>query len=125
MPIEKTENYIRIRIADPTGFTRFRVKTLGKGIKGVIGFLKGGGSKLQSILFPRDRYDMKSAKSWVSSHGYKVSETLIVHDIIIDPKTLDLTFIEETVTETQEAAIERPARKAWEWLLDEETEWTL
>ena len=122
MPVEATANYIRVRVADPAGFTRFRVKTLGSGIKAVIGFMKGGGSKIQSILFPRERYDMKSARSWVSSHGYKVHETLLVHDIIIDPKTFDLTFIEESVTETQETAIPRPKVKPWAWMLDEETE---
>ena len=124
MPVETTANYIRVRVADPAGFIRFRVKSLTKGIKAVIGFMKGGGSKIQSILFSRDKYDMKAARSWVSSHGYKVHETLVVYDIIIDPKTFDLTFIEETVTETQEAVIARPQVKPWAWLLEEDVEWT-
>jgi hypothetical protein len=124
MPVETTANYIRVRVADPEGFTRFRVKTLGSGIKAVIGFMKGGGSKIQSILFPRERYNMKSARAWVVSHGYKVNETLLVYDIIIDPKTFDLTFIEESVTETEESAVERPKVKPWAWLLDDETELT-
>jgi hypothetical protein len=67
---------------------------------------------------------MKAAKTWVVSHGYKVNETLLVYDIIIDPKTFDLTFIEESVTETEESAVERPKVKPWAWLLDDETELT-
>jgi hypothetical protein len=103
------------------------VKTLGKGIKAVIGFKKGGGSQIQSILFPRGSYDLKSAKSWVSSHGYKVHETLLVKDIdfVIDPKTLDfvaLRFVEETVNEEEEAQVPRPKKNAWDWMLDNETE---
>lgn len=117
-----TENiqFIRIRVADPTNFIRFRVKSLDNGIKSVMGFLKDGASEIQSILLPRDKYDLKSAKQWVSEHGYKVNETLLVYDIIIDPKTFDLTFIEETVTETQEAKVERPKVKPWAWLVEDD-----
>jgi hypothetical protein len=122
MPIEKTANFIRIRVASPTQFIRFRVKTLGKGIKAVLGFKKGGGSEIQSVLFPRGRYDLTSAKAWIKSHGYTIHETLIVWDIIVNPKTFDLTFIEETVTEEEEAEVPRQKRKPWEWLLDEDTE---
>ena len=51
MPIDVTANYVRIRVANPSKFIRMRVKTLGKGIKGIIGFMKGGGSEIQSLLF--------------------------------------------------------------------------
>lgn len=112
--------YIRIRVADPINFSRFRVKSLENGIKSVMGFIKDGGSEIQSILLPRDKYDLKSAKIWVNQHGYKINETLLVYDIIIDPKTFDLTFIEETVTETQEAKVERPKRKPWAWMLEDD-----
>ena len=112
--------YIRIRVADPINFSRFRVKSLENGIKSVMGFIKDGGSEIQSILLPRDKYDLKTAKVWANQHGYKINETLLVYDIIIDPKTFDLTFIEETVTETQEAKIERPKRKPWAWMLEDD-----
>jgi|YelNatPaOPRAMG01_1025707.scaffolds.fasta_scaffold66955_2 hypothetical protein len=125
MPIEKTPNYIRIRVESPSKFVRFRVKTLGKGIKAVIGFFKEGGSKIQSLLFPRSRYTLAEAKAWVKSHGYTVHETLLVYDIIINPKTFNMIFIEETVDEVQESQIPRPTRKPWQWLLDDEVEWTL
>ncbi|MGD0343104.1 MAG: hypothetical protein ABSA76_15495 [Bacteroidales bacterium] len=123
MPVETTANYIRVRVAENEKFNRFRVETLSSGIKAVRGYINQV-SKIQSILFSRERYDMKAAKTWVVSHGYKVNETLLVYDIIIDPKTFDLTFIEESVTETEESAVERPKVKPWAWLLDDETELT-
>jgi hypothetical protein len=116
--------YIRVGVAERNNFSRFRVKTLENGIKSVIGFTKDGCSEIQSILLPREKHDLKSAILWVSSHGYKINETLLVHDIIINPKTFDLTFIEETVTETQEAKIERPKSKPWAWLLEEDVNLT-
>lgn len=118
--MNENAEYIRVRVADPINFVRFRVKTLENGIKSVMGFIKDGGSEIQSILLPREKFDLKTAKIWVTSHGYKVNETLLVYDIIIDPKTFDLTFIEETVTETQEAKVERPKSKPWAWLLEED-----
>jgi hypothetical protein len=125
MPIEQTANYIRIRVANPSQFIRFRIKLLGKGIKAVIGFKKVGGSEIQSLLFPRNRYDLKSAKAWASSHNYKVSETFLVYDIEIDTKTLDMKFIEESVSEEEEVEAPRPKREPWAWLLDEDWEWTI
>ena len=62
MPIDVTANYVRIRVASPSKFARLRVKTLGKGIKGIIGFMKGGGSEIQSFLFPRKQYTLAQAK---------------------------------------------------------------
>ncbi len=122
MPVETTANFIRIRVANPSDFIRMRIKTLGKGIKAVIGFKKAGGSEIQSLLFPRGRYDMKAAKEWVKSHGYAVHETFLVLDIIVNPKTFDLTFIEETVTEEEEAEVPRAKRNPWDWMLDDEVE---
>jgi hypothetical protein len=124
MPIEKTANFIRIRVASPSKFIRFRVKILGKGIKAVIGFKKGGGSQIQSLLFPRGQYDLKSAKAWVKSHGYSVSETLLIYDIEIDPKTLEMKFVEETVTEEEEEQAPRPERKPWDWLLEDDADFS-
>ncbi len=122
MPVETTANFIRIRVASPSQFIRMRIKTLGKGIKAVIGFKKAGGSEIQSLLFPRSRYTMSEARAWVKSHGYSVHETFIVWDIIVNPKTFDLTFIEETVTEEEEAEVPRTKRNPWDWMLDDEVE---
>ena len=117
---ETTASYIRVAVAEHTNFNRFRVKPLENGIKSVIGFVKEGGSEIQSILLPRERFDLKTAKSWVALHGYKVNETFLVYDIIINPKTFDLTFIEETVSETKEAEVARPKVKPWAWMLQDD-----
>jgi len=84
-------------VASPTLFSRFRVKLLGKGIKAVIGFKKSGGSEIQSFLFPKDQYNLAQAKAWIKAHNYHVSETkaYYVHNIDIDPNTLEL-ILEET-----------------------------
>jgi len=120
MPIEKTPNFIRIRVASPKLFTRFKVKLLGKGIKAVIGFKKGGGSQIQSLLFPRSRYTLKTAKAWVKKHGHSVSETYWVTDILIDPTTLDL-ILEETVARSEEEVPEVDMKKVtkdeFAWLI--------
>lgn len=101
MPIEKTANFIRIRIVNPKSFIRFRVKTLGKAIKAVIGFKKGGGSQIQSLLFSRKKWTLKTAKAWVKAHNYTVSESFWVTDISIDPETMELV-LEETVANDED-----------------------
>lgn len=102
MPIEKTTNFIRIRVSNPKQFIRFRVKTLGKGIKAVIGYKKGGGSQIQSVLFPRSRYTLAQAKAWVKKHGYTVSESFLVTDISINLDTNELV-ITETVAKNNDS----------------------
>jgi len=124
MPIDITANYIRIKVASSKGFTRFRVKSLGKGIKAVIGFKAGGGSQIQSVLFPKGNYTLASAKAWVKSHGYHVAESFYVYDIHVGVNFLDFeeekinSEIEEIVQETLPDKV--PVKKGkWEWLLDE------
>lgn len=121
MPIEKTANYIRIRVVSPSQFSRFRIKLLGKGIKAVIGFMKGGGSKIQSLLFPRKKYTLKTAKAWVKSHGHTVEETYFVNEIDIDPETMDLV-LEETVAtaedEAREIDIDEIEEDEFKWLIE-------
>lgn len=121
MPVEKTPNFIRIRVADPKQCKRFRIKVLGKGIRGVICFKKTGGSMIQSLLFPRSRYTLKTAKAWVKAHKMKVSETFWVHEILIDPTTLEL-ILEETIaedeTEVKKVDVAKMSKETWEWLLE-------
>ena len=101
MPIEITPNYIRVRVANPKQFVRFRVKILGKGIRAVIGFRKKGGSQIQSLLFPRKRFTVKQVRAWIKSHGFTIQESYLVKEILIDPKTNELYF-EETVVDLSE-----------------------
>lgn len=123
MPIDVTANYIRIRVASPKKFARFRVKTLGKGIKAVIGFMAGGGSQIQSVLFPKSQFSLSEAKSWIKSHGYHVAETFLVYDFEVGVDYID--FIEEKVeadvTELVEETLPEKIpkkRNSWDWLVE-------
>lgn len=126
MPIDVTANFIRIRVANPKQFIRFAVKTLGKGIKGVIGFKKGGGSQIQSFLFPKSRYTLAQAKAWIKEHKYHISESLsditLVKDIMVGPDFLDwderpITPEMEAILLTEKIEAKNISKKAWEWLL--------
>jgi len=126
MPVDVTANFIRIRVANPKLFTRFAVKTLGKGIKGVVGFKSGGGSEIQSFLFPKSRYTLAQAKAWIKEHKYHISESIVkyylVKDIIVGPNYLD--FEETLITPEMESQLnlekieaKNIPIKTWEWLL--------
>ena len=117
MPVEVTAKYVRIRVANPKQFVRFITKTIGKGIRAIMGFKKGGGSQIQSLLFPKSRYTLASAKAWVKKHGYKVSETFLVTDIIIDPITMELYFEETVVKETDSVDVKKMKKEDLEWLI--------
>ena len=122
MPVDVTANFIRIRIASPSDFVRFRMKILGKGIKAVIGFRKKGGSAIQSFLFPRDRYSLAQARTWIKSHGYRVHETLLVYNFKnLLSNSVNDWFVEETVPENllEEEEPKRPSKSKVDWLLEE------
>lgn len=79
MPIEVTENYIRIRVKDPSEFQDNSFRTIwldkNKGIKAIIGKLKGQNSMtIQSLLFVKDKWTEKQAKDWVDSHKFSFYE---------------------------------------------------
>lgn len=121
MPIEKTPNFIRIRVENPAQFSRFRVKELGNGIKAVIGFMAKGGSKIQSILFPRSSFTLATAKAWISKHGYHVAETQAywVYDVLFDSK-LDIYFEETVATEEDEVPhidVKKMTNDEFAWLV--------
>jgi len=121
MPIEKTPNFIRIRVANPKQFIRFAIKILGKGIKAVIGFKKGGGSQIQSLLFPRSSYTLAQAKAWVKSHDYTVQESFWVTDVLIDPKTMELVLEESVATDEEEVGkvdVKKIKKDVWAWLIE-------
>jgi hypothetical protein len=99
------------------------VKTLGKGIKAVIGFMAGGGSQIQSVLFPKSQFSLSEAKSWIKSHGYHVAETFLVYDFEVGVDYID--FIEEKVeadvTELVEETLPEKIpkkRNSWDWLVE-------
>lgn len=128
MPIDITANFIRIRVASPSLFVRFAVKTLGKGIKAVMGIKKGGGSQIQSLLFPKSRYTLAQAKAWVKSHNFHISESIeewyLVKDIVIGSNFLE--FEETVITPEMETALNMEKIEAkdikpdvWKWLISD------
>ena len=127
MPIDITANYIRIRVASPSGFVRFRIKLLGQGIKAVIGFKKSGGSEIQSFLFPKINWNLAKAKAWIKSHDYTVHESWLVTDIIC---TADFLEFQETLITPEiekeidsewikEIVVEGKKPEKWEWLFND------
>jgi len=70
-----TASYIRIRIRNPKTIVEgsFRTITISEseGIKGIIGRLKKnptGPTKIQSVLFEKDKWTVERAKKWVEDH---------------------------------------------------------
>ena len=70
-----TENYIRVRIRDPKTIVEgsFRTITISEsqGIKAVIGKLKKdptGPTKVQSVLFDKEKWTSSEAMKWVEEH---------------------------------------------------------
>jgi len=121
MPVEKTPNYIRIRIASPKNVVRYRIKDFGKGIKALIAFLKAGGSTIQSFLFSRKKWTLKTAKAWLKKHNYSVEESFWVNDILIDPETNELV-LEETVAKSDDEVskidLENIKEDVFKWLIE-------
>jgi hypothetical protein len=82
MPVETTENYVRVRVRDPDDFQddSFRIIDIDKdqGIKATIGRLKGEKSTTtQSYLFDKDRWTEAKAEKWVKDHAGKRAKEAI------------------------------------------------
>jgi hypothetical protein len=124
MPVEETANYVRIRVASPSKFTRMRVKLLGKGIRAIIGFKKGGGSEIQAFLFPRSRYTLAQAKAWIKAHDYSVHESFLVTDIQVSVDFLDFEEtlitpeIENELLRTEKIDVLTIKKEIWEWMFE-------
>jgi len=80
MPVEETENYIRIRIKDPALFIDESFWTVwlseAKGIKSIQGKLKSDPSvmTIQSYLFDKDKRTITEAQAWVKEHEKNYNE---------------------------------------------------
>ena len=59
------------RQTDPSGYARFRRKTLTRGVDAVIGFKKEGGSEIQSLRLDADAFTAAEARTWLDDHGFK------------------------------------------------------
>jgi hypothetical protein len=103
-----------------------RIKELGTGgIKAVIGFLKGGGSQIQSVLFPKSKFTLAQAKAWIKKHNYTVHETWLVTDVLVGSDYIE--FQETLVTPEMEAEllneppfeVKNVKKETWEWLFSD------
>jgi HK97 family phage prohead protease len=78
MPIETTENYIRVRVEDPELFIAESLRTVDisvdEGIKSIQGKLKSDGEsgamKMQAFLFDLVKWTEATAGAWVKDHGH-------------------------------------------------------
>jgi HK97 family phage prohead protease len=75
MPVDVTDQYIRIRVKDPDLFVEgsFRTITISQeqGIKSVIGKLKSdpnGSTVIQNYMFDKDKWTVAEAEKWVEDH---------------------------------------------------------
>jgi len=72
MPIDVTENSIRIRQRMPGDFEKdsFRTINITDGVQAVIGRLKGEDTTtVQTYIFDREKFTLEQAKEWVKEHG--------------------------------------------------------
>ena len=80
MPVDVTDNYIRVRVKNPALFdpTTYRTVQMTSGIKYVAGKLKNppkgkeGSMVIQTFLFDKNKYSKASAIKWVKDHGYNI-----------------------------------------------------
>lgn len=97
MPIDVTENYIRIRIADTSDFQPESYRTIDidadKGIKSTIGKLKSETKTTTlNFMFDKTQWSTEEAKSWVLDHGKKIMNEL--SEFSDNKKTFDLNDVE-------------------------------
>jgi hypothetical protein len=76
----KNAKYIHVRQKEPFLFIDDSMKTIAicgvdSGIKAVMGKLKkepDGSMKVQSMMFDKTKFTVKTATKWIRSHGYKI-----------------------------------------------------
>ena len=83
MPIEVTDNYIRIRVRNPDDFEKKGMKDgadfatiwidKDNGIKGLLGKIKGTDSTtIGSFLFEKEKWTLEKAKKYIVNSDYKI-----------------------------------------------------
>ncbi len=73
MPVETTEQYVRVRVREPGDFQAGSFRTVSidesAGIKAVMGRLQGSTSMTaQSYLFDKEKWSESEATAWVEKH---------------------------------------------------------
>ena len=114
MPIDVTENYIRIRVRELNLFIEESFRTIDlsveQGIKTIIGKLKAepqGNTVIQSYLFDKNKWTINEAEKWVSGHekSIKPIENKYNHSLTFQIKSFDdtnRTFTAVASTETKD-----------------------
>ena len=82
MPVEVTDNFVRVRQVDPSLFQKesFRTITIdaSHGIKAVIGRRPGAKStEIQTFLFDKKKWNIEEAKKWCAEHKNHAEASLI------------------------------------------------
>jgi len=101
MPIDVTENYIRVRVRMAGDFqeSSFRTITISKekGIKAVIGKPKGKNTTdTQAYLFDKEKdWDVKKARKWVTDKGEKIMSKRVI--TVLDKSLFNADSIKETI----------------------------
>jgi len=95
MPVDITENYIRIRVRDPGDFVDGSFRTVSisdkEGIKTIMGKLKSdpnGSMVVQSYLFDKEKWTVSEAKKWVSDHKKSKLES----EVNMEKRTFDASL---------------------------------
>jgi len=100
MPVDITKDVIRVRQRDPKLFTKFRQFTLSaaKKIRADYGQLRTSGKWIiQSLIFDREKWNMDTVRSWITSHHYIYPAKESTHsDKLTSP------FIIDTVVESHD-----------------------
>lgn len=126
MPVEVTNNYVRVRIKEPKLFIKdsFRTISLGKGIKAIVGRREGNNKTvIQSVLFDKTRYTKEQAMSWINKNRSrfatavmmeKLKKGLFIHefseevDMVSDNVTVEVTvFTDEKAVTVLKGIIEK------------------
>lgn len=73
MPVEIGDDFVHVRVADPSLFVKetFRTITIdaGQGIKATIAKRPGSNSmEKQSFMFKKDKWTIEEAKAWIAKH---------------------------------------------------------
>ena len=123
-----TNNYIRARQHDPSGFEKGTLRTirLTSGIKAIVGRKKGDKTTtIQSVLFDKKRFDEALAGAWLDKHGSKFSDAMSYEEqkaSLFNYKPMD--YINEVLGGMTDVQLERVAEglKAMAGPADEEVD---
>jgi hypothetical protein len=77
--LEEANTVWRYRVRDPSGFEKFRIKELGKGVKITLGKVKGSDRwEIQNYMFDKERFKTREqVRRWLDEHLKAEIQTLL------------------------------------------------